>query len=235
MVKARDINSVLHKMRSEGKLKGASAKGDHGEEAVLMVCLNKQDKWGGLVYHSFKYPYGTRKDGRLLLGNIYREDGVYKDVTKECDDEIDVLFITPYRVFAIEVKAYHAESKSSTGKGKLNGIRIEDDWMYRDSKAVDKSPIAQAEKHARHLYKAIYEVLPDGQAAYIVPIVVFVDKCDVQDARSEHFKNYIPVCILNTLSATLNKYNTPLKYNIDLEGVKRALKRVKKEVKQEFV
>ena len=223
---ATDINKILARMRKSGKLQDMKGKGDAGEDAVLNICLERQRKRGGLLYQSFEYPYQSNKEGKVYVGNIKWENEEYREYTetkRQLYDEIDVLYITDYRVFAIEVKAYHAK------------INITDDWMTKNGVKVDKFPIAQAEKHARHLYHAICDVLPDGKPQYIVPICCFVDRCTIEDNRSDKMRYYIPISILNTFRKKIIEYDTPLEYNLDLPAIKRKLNEVRTNVRKEFV
>lgn len=217
-----DMKSLLAKMRAAGKVQDMSSKGEYGETAALQVCLDRRDKQGcGLLYHSFVYPYQTTRSGVCYTGNVVYQNEHFIEFTKDTiSDEIDILYVTPYRIFPIEVKSY--------GNTKLN---IYDFWFNRGSTPVEKSPIAQAEKHARHLYHAITSVLPDGNPDYIKPIVCFVDKCKVHDERSAEQQEYIPVSILNTLRATLNKYSVPLEYNLDLDAIATKLNQIKTSIK----
>ena len=119
------------------------------------------------------------------MGNIKLEDGKYVEYTdakngRILEDEIDILYITPYRIIPIEVKAYHAN------------LKVYDNWMDKQGTPVDKYPITQAEKHARHLYHALVDVIPDGRPEYIRPIVCFVDRCKLDDRR-ERILNTYPV------------------------------------------
>lgn len=218
-----NINGILANMRRSGKMQDNTAKGDLGEDAVLAICYERKLRVkNGLLYNSFKYPYQTDRSGVCYTGNIKYEDGKYVEYTRDTlYDEIDVLYVTPYRVFAIEVKSYHARK-----------INVYDHWVNRNGQPVDKSPVAQVEKHVRHLYHAIYDVLPDGDPSYIIPIVCFVDKCTVVDERCNESKTYVPVCILNTLLKTINMYNTPNEYNLDLEVVKSKLQQLAVSIKR---
>lgn len=217
------INDVLKNMRAAGKVQDMKEKGDLGEEAVLSICYDRKQKTGnGLLYQSFMYPYQTSRSGICYTGNIKYENQDFVEYTNDSlNDEIDVLYATPYRIFVIEVKSYKARS-----------LDVYEHWFNRGSTPVEKSPIMQAEKHARHLYHAVYDVLPDGNPKYIQPMVCFVDKCRVRDDRSKHFVDYVPVCILNNLLSTINKYNTPLEYNIALDQVERKLNEVKVSIKR---
>lgn len=217
------INDVLRNMREAGKVQDMREKGNLGEEAVLAICLGRKERAGaGLLYQSFMYPYQTSRSGKCYTGNIKYENGNFVEYTSDSiNDEIDVLYITPYRIFVIEVKSYKARN-----------LDVYEHWFNRGSTPVDKSPIMQAEKHARHFYHAIYDVLPDGNPAYIQPMVCFVDKCKVRDDRSQHFVDYVPVCILNNLLITINKYNTPLEYNLVLDQIENKLNNIKVSVKR---
>ena len=219
-----DINKILLGMRKAGKIQDWKAKGTAGEEAALAVVLDRYKRTGGLVYHSFKYPYQSNREGTTYTGNIKYEDGQYVEYTdSSLDDEIDILYISPYRVFPIEVKAYHAK------------IEVTDEWVKKQGTLVDKSPVAQCEKHARHLYHAISDVLPDGRPEYIKPITCFVDRCTLVDKRSASQISYIPCCILNSLKATIVESNIPLRYNLDIEAIKQKLNEVKTSVEKEFI
>ena len=204
-----DINSILKSMRQSGKIRDHKAKGSAGEKAVLEVAHEFLRSTSGIMFLSYKYPYQTDRSGACYLGNIKYENGKYVDYTnKSYADEIDVLIITPYRIFPIEVKSYHARS-----------IEIFDHWMRKDKEEVEKSVIVQAEKHARHLYHLLNPFIPEGNPDYIVPIVCFVDRCSISDTRSTLMQEYIKLTILNTLMSTLIKCHTPLNYSLDLPAI----------------
>lgn len=223
---ASKIDSILFNMRKQGKLQDMKGKGDAGEDAVLNLCIDKQRKIGGLLYQSFTYPYQSNRDGKIYLGNIKLENDKlveYTDVGRTLSDEIDILYVTDYRVFVVEVKSYHAK------------IRVYNDWVDKNGQKVDKSPLAQSEKHARHLYHAIRDVLPDAKSSYVVPMCCFVDRCTLVDERSDDMKFYLPISILNTFNKKLNDFNTPLQYNLDLVAIKRKLDSIKTGVRKEFL
>lgn len=218
-----DINRVLEQMRSAGKFKDMKGKGAAGEEAVLQICYDRmQIKGRGKLYQSFEYPYQTNRAGVCYTGNVLYENEVFVDYSSDSiNDEIDVLYCTPYQIFCIEVKSYH-----------VRNLYVYDHWFNRENEPVDKSPIAQAEKHARHLYHAIHAILPDGDSKYIVPVVCFVDRCTVHDEREDDMKEYIPVCILNNLKSTLARYDKPLDYDIDLPALEDKLNQIKVSIKR---
>lgn len=220
-----NVNDILDKMRKAGKIQDARGKGDAGEDAVIAICYDRLQRSGkGLLYQSYMYPYQSNRQGVVYTGNIKYENQQFNEYTDESiNDEIDVLYITPYRIFIIEVKSYHARK-----------LEVYDHWFNYNGSPVDKSPIAQAEKHARHFYHAVKDFIPDGDSRYIIPIVCFVDKCKVLDDRSQHFRDYIPISILDTLLSTINKYNKPLDYNIALDQLEQHLERIKVSIKRKL-
>lgn len=211
-----DVNTALENLnKSRGVNK---AKGDFGEEAVLAV-VDKYRKLRehGYIYHSFSYKYASDMHSRNYPGNIKRnEDGTLESIdgSSSTKDEIDILFITSNRIFAIEAKA-------RSGYWKLF-----DYWCTQSSRTLDKYPVAQAEKHARHLYHQIYAYLPDGNPDYIVPITVFVDKAVIEDSRNERHQKEYPIAILNTLIEVLMEYDKPLDYALDLPKIREKLKQL---------
>lgn len=182
------INGILGNMRT-GDFKH---KGDQGEMAVFTVCEKFYQRQGGLLYHSYSY-----KVDKSLAGNIKRKDGnVYLENLGE-STEIDVLYISPFRIIPIEVKSYKAKD-ISLFDDKIDGCYI-----------VDKSPVHQNEMHCRHLYSGIVEAIPDGDENYITPLVVFVDQCTVHDKRSKWQREYIPVAVLNSIHDKIDELNKP--------------------------
>lgn len=218
-----NINGLLDKMRKAGKVQDMKGKGSAGEEAVLQLCYDRMKSKGrGILMQSFMYPYQTNRSGVCYTGNVMYENNTFVDYSSDSiNDEVDILYATPYRIFLIEVKSYHARN-----------LYCYDHWLNREKVPVDKSPIAQAEKHARHFYHAVNPVIPCGDPSYIVPIVCFVDRCTVTDDRSPEMQEYVPVCILNNLRSMLNKHDKPLQYDIDLPSLEAKLHSVKVSVKR---
>ena len=183
-------------------------KGSFGEKAVFKVCEEFYQKEGGILIHSYSYKVDKDKEGNIKKGDngkLYIEN--LGDIT-----EIDIMYVSKFRVFPIEVKAYKAKEITLTDDG-ISGC-------YK----TDKSPVHQNEMHCRHLYSYLYRALPKGSTDYIVPLVCMVDKAKVIDNRSMEQKEYIKVCILNNLRATIQKYNTPLEYQLNLQLVDNVLK-----------
>ena len=209
MAKAdKDIDAILKEMHNSNGV----AKGDPGERAVLKICEEFYQQQGGILYHSYEYttdrelPGNVKKDENT--GNLYIEN-------LGSTTEIDVLLVTPFRVFPIEVKAYRAKKITFTDK-EIAGCRV-----------TSKSPVHQNEMHCRHLYSSLFKALPNGDTSYIVPLVVLVDKCTVVDERSDWQKEYIKICTLNTLRKTLIQYNTPGDFKLNLTSVDNTLKDIR--------
>ena len=199
-----DVNKILNTMHSFN----SSEKGVYGEKAVLAICEDIYQRKGGILIHSYAY-----KTEDVLAGNIKRDGAKYYVENLGSFTEIDVLLVTPYKVFPIEVKAYKA-NKITLSNEKISGCH-----------STNKSPEHQNEMHCRHLYPHIYTALPDGCSNYIVPIVVFADDCTLADVRTNDRKQYIKVTILNRLRSLIEEYNKPYNgYMIDLRVMDEKLK-----------
>lgn len=199
------MNSILKGMRT-GDVK---TKGNKGEEAVFKLCEQIYQRHGGILYHSYEY-----KVDEKLPGNIKRKNGSLYVERLGTSTEIDILYVSPYRVFPIEVKSYSAKNSA---------ITLTDDAIS-GCKVTEKSPIHQNEMHCRHLYSSIFRALPDGDPNYIVPIVVFVDRCKLVDKRSDWQKRYILPSILNNIKAVMIHNNVAGKYSINLNIMEDCLK-----------
>lgn len=207
------VNSCLNRMHS----KSGTDKGVFGELAVLAVCERMYQATGGLLYHSYSY-----KVDKALPGNIeYGAEGLYVENLGDMT-EIDILLVTPYRIFPIEVKSYKA-SKIVLTDDRILGCLI-----------TNKSPIHQNEMHARHLYSGIIEAVPEGNTQYIQPICVFTDECTLSDNRSEFQRSYIHATVLSRLSSLLRMLNTPIDYRLDLEMIQRRLNAIKLKCEKEM-
>lgn len=197
------VDMCLNKMRAVG----GTGKGVYGEQAVFKICEQIYQKQGGMLFHSFSYKVDPSKAGNIKVseqGNLMLEN-------LGSSTEIDVLLVTPYRIFPIEVKAYKSKE-----------IVLTDDRISGCYK-TDKSPIHQNEMHARHLYASIFKCIPEGDTKYIVPICCFVDECKIVDKRSDWQKTYIYKATLDNLYNTLTALNIPAEYRIDLQAVSRTL------------
>ena len=203
------VNEVLNKMHQHR----GTEKGSFGEQAVFKICENFYQHEGGILIHSYSY-----KVDRDQAGNIKKDNGRLFIENLGSSTEIDVLYISKYRVFPIEVKAYAKNGGS---------IVLTDDGIYGNAKhegMADKSPVHQNEMHCRHLYAHIFRALPDGSTEYIIPIVCMVDKAKIEDQRSDWQREYIKLTILNTLEQTIRQFNTPLQYQLNLTAINNILK-----------
>lgn len=213
-MKLGEVDKILQQMHSE---KGVD-KGSFGEKAVLRICEEFYQKYGGILIHSYSYAVD-----RELPGNIKRhDDGTFYLENLGSTTEIDVLLITPYRIYPIEVKAYAAK-KILLYDDRIEGCRI-----------TEKSPVHQNEMHCRHLYSHLFKSIPNGDIRYIVPCVCFVDKCELVDNRSDWQRSYIPAFTLNYLNEFIQKTNTPLEYRLDLKSVDNSLKEAESSVEKKF-
>ena len=199
------IDNILKRMHSQD----AIAKGTTGEQAVFTICEKFYNEYGGILIHSYAY---KTVDG--LAGNIKTKYGEFYIENIGGYTEIDILLCTPFKIFPIEVKAYKAKKIVLTDDG-IAGCNV-----------TSKSPIHQNEMHMRHLYPQIFTNIPGGKCYdYVVPIVVFVDRCTIEDNRSQEIQDYIPIAILNTLNATITRYNKPVNNTIiDLKGLEQSLR-----------
>lgn len=214
MSESSDINATLEQMHATG----GTGKGTVGERAVLQICESFYQDMGGILFHSYSYAVDKDLPGNIKCG----EDGHFYVENLGTFTEIDVMYVSPYRVFPIEVKAYAAKK-----------ITLTDDRIQGCYK-TDKSPVHQNEMHCRHLYSHIYKALPNGDTRYIIPIVCFVDHCDIEDKRSDWARKYIPVINLNYLKGYIARVNKPLEYRLDLNAMDRVLTEAQTSVERKF-
>lgn len=154
------------------------------------------------------YPYCNSIPGNIKLVN----NTLQSFMDTNTNDEIDIVLLTPYRIFLCEVKAYRYK------------VTLTNEWTYRSKGPVEKSIPVQTEKHARHFYYNFYDVIPDGNYKYIVPIIIIADKCIIDDQRDFKWKNYIPITNLNMLNKTISNLDAPLEYKIDVKTVFEIIK-----------
>lgn len=201
----KSVSQYIKQMRSES----GTEKGVWGERAVVRALLNLYQTRGGILIHSYEYDVDKDKPGNIKNdnGKIYLEN--LGDRT-----EIDVLYISNYRVFPIEVKSYAADEIVLTTQG-ISGCSV-----------TNKSPIHQNEMHCNHLYSWIWEGI-EGNPNFIVPIVSFMtwhNKPVIRDNRPANERQYIHVTNLNTLIPTIEKLDTPLDRRLNLEQMDRLLR-----------
>ena len=189
----RAINVCLQKMHSAS----GTDKGVYGEQAVFKICESLYQQNGGILYHSYSFKTDKDKAGNIKVGpqgNLMLE-------TLSSTTEIDILYVTRYRVFPIEVKAYKAKEIT------LTDDRIAGCFM------TNKSPIHQNE-------------LPGGCSDYILPVVVFVDECKLIDKRSDWQKSYIYKATLHNFKDVITTLNVPGEKVLDLINIDKCLTEV---------
>ena len=201
-------DTISKKLELLSKLKSVD-KGDVGEDVIFEILKTVQKKRGGIIFHSYKYPYIPN-----IPGNVKIDDNgkVYVVPGDNHMDEVDLIYVTDYRIFLIEVKAYRSKD-----------IRFTDLWTYHNKAADSKSVLCQSEKHGRHFYHTFYSYLPNGSSEYIIPLVCLVDKCKFTDKRSSKDLNYLPACLRNELVYYLNELDTPLDFRIDIPDLKKGM------------
>lgn len=205
MSEVKKINLLLQKL---AKLNDEN-KGSLGEEIVFEVVKRYQKKRGNLILlRSVSYPYIPH-----VAGNIKLIDSEYKHFSdSNTEDEVDIIVISSYRIFLIEVKAYRYQ------------VTFTDEWTYRPKGPIEKSIPIQAEKHARHFYYNFFHTLPDGNSNYIIPMIVLADKSTIIDNRNSNMKQYIPITNLNNLNKTISDRDTPLEYELNTPEILKAIK-----------
>lgn len=200
------MNMYLKQMATVTAKGRVTDKGTYGELAIVRICEELYQSVGGILYHS--YTYKTEPE---LAGNIKRENGTLFLENVGSVTEVDVLFVTQFKIFLIEVKAYKAKKIILTDQA-IEGCAV-----------THKSPVHQNEMHCRHLYPKLVKALPDGVSGYIEPVVVMVDQCELQDNRSMKQKRYIKLATLNSFRSCLEFLNKPLEYRLDLKLVDHCL------------
>lgn len=200
------VNGILSVMHTKQNV----SKGVYGERAAFCICEEFYKNCGGILIHSYSY-----ETDPMLQGNVKRGDnGKHFIANLGSYTEIDILYVSKYKVFPIEIKAYACRE-----------IRFDDEGIYGCRK-TDKSPIHQNEMHCRHLYSHIFRAVPEGSTDYIVPIVCMVDATNIVDERTDWQKLYIKLCTLNQLHALIEEHNVPGQYLIDLQLMNQILKDV---------
>lgn len=207
IIAENSVKSFIDEMRSS---QGVD-KGVWGERAALRLLLDVYRERGGILIHSYEYQTDPTKNG-----NIKQENGKHYLEKLGPLTEIDILYVSQYRVYPIEIKSYNADT-----------ITLDTNGIY-GCHTTNKSPIHQNEMHCNHLYSAIAESI-NGNPMYIVPIVCFMtwhNKPIIQDNRPEEERRYILTANINTLMDTIMRCDTPLDCRLNLDMVDRQLRAV---------
>lgn len=212
------INGILAEMRQIKAAPGVETeqtrkKGILGEKAAAAALRRYIAKNGGRLFHSVTFGYAKQETGAEYPGNLNFKDGnIFETGSGGInDDEVDLMLITPRRIFLVECKAY---------RGSAGELRTTDYWTFRGTEPMSKCVLCQAEKHARHFYHRFYELLPEGNPKYIIPVLAWVDSARFVDERSVAD---FPVTCLNGLGRTISLLDKPLDYLIDIPGFITAL------------
>lgn len=210
MVDKRALNSVLSKMRKSD----VKAKGELGELACMLVLedyASQLNKYA--LFNSYTFLTDPTIPGNLFIDGdslTIKKDGKVNNMTHT---EIDVVLLTEFRIFVIEVKSYKAKKIVVTDKS-IKGV------MSRK-----KSPIHQNEMHCRQLYPKIAKALPYGDPSYLTQVTCFVDNAKVVVECSDFVREYSNVSILNSLRRIVSENNTPINSaRLDIQSVYNAIK-----------
>ena len=162
------INDTL---KAISKLKGfenSKEKGDAGEDAAIILIKDiiKSIPGEKALFQSVVYRLMCDKDGNELPGNLTLTAGRLEPNVSNGTGEIDVLLLTEYHIFIIEVKTYNAY------------ILVDDDWTYKGTNPKQLDPLKfcnlqQVEKSARHFYQQYIDMIPRGDHNYIKPVLVY--------------------------------------------------------------
>ena len=212
------INGILAEMRQIKAAPGVETeqtrkKGALGEKAAAAALRRYIAKNGGRLFHSVTFGYAKNSAGVEYPGNLnYKDEKLFETGSGGINnDEVDLMLVTPRRIFLVECKAY----RQSVGE-----LRTTDYWTFRGTAPMSKCVLCQTEKHAWHFYHRFYELLPEGNPKYIIPVLAWVDSARFVDERSVAD---FPVTSLNGLGRTISLLDKPLEYLIDVPGFISAL------------
>lgn len=205
------FNSTIDKVLGIMHDKKGIEKGDPGELACFTILESFYVRWGGLLIWSYRFAFDREQPGNIKMDESANPPKLYIEGPAP-DTEIDLLYVSPIRIFPIEVKAYKSKEM------KIFDNRIE--GVFK----TDKSPIHQHEMHMRQLYSTLFRGLPNGDTNYIVPICVFVDEANIFDMRSDWQKSYIMVRTLDSLAETIEQYNSQAECRLNLSLIESLLK-----------
>lgn len=144
--------------------------------------------------------------------------------------EIDLLIVTPYRIFVIEIKTVYGRLKIYEN----SEMEITTDGNFTEE-FESKNYFQQNEMHARHLYYHLHQALPDGSHKYLVPLVVVAGKMSYIDSRPDELQEQYPITTASNLYSELERLNTPLDNLLDLNKIKGILSRIRVKDKQRLL
>lgn len=216
-----EVNKHLDRVAELKGFENSKEKGNEGEKAAAEVVKDFMRKKGvrGVLYGSVIYPLVSNSKGEKLPANFTLENNTITPSALGTTGEIDILLLTDRKVFIIEVKTYN------------QFIIVDDEWTYKGGSPNSLEPIdfcnlQQVEKSARHFYHTYYDLIPDGDPNYIVPILVYA-----QGKLMVKTKDY-NVCRLNNLKQVLVNNYKPLDYLIDVNKLIKAVGERSKSLKK---
>lgn len=199
------VNTELSQVFNDKNLT-SEQRGEKGEVLILELVKYWSSRYeGSFIKDSFIFPQSPN----LPTTGTVEEEPV---------TEIDILLVTPYRIFVIEVKTIY---------GNMRVYRDHNIEIIRKGKFQEqfesKNYFRQNEMHCRHLYYHLQGLLPDGNPDYIQPLIVMTGKMKFEDLRSNPAKVKYPLFITNKLIPMLIKYNEPNQCLLDLKRINRKL------------
>lgn len=185
-------------------------RGELGEDVVFDL----------VKYWSSFYP-GSFNERSLIFpqGKVLAVQG---SAEKNPVTEIDILTVTPYRIFVLEVKTIYGHMRVFQS----NNIEISKTKTFT-GEYEKKNFLQQNEMHARHLYYHLHKLLPDGNPDYICPMIVMTGKMKFEDFRDPYARKKYPMTTTNGLVSTLKEHNVADKYLLDVAKIKKKLKEIK--------
>lgn len=205
----QDVNRQLKEIFNDNTLT-PQQRGDKGEMVIGELVQYWASKYEGSIFeHSFMY-----EQGPILPTQNSKEE---VPVT-----ESDIIAITPYAIFVIEVKTVYGHMKVYED----SNIEIIKKGTFTGN-FESKNYLRQNEMHCRHLYYHLKDILPDGNPAYIKPLIVMTGKMKIYDERNNADKRRYPIVITNRLIPTLEEYNKPNKFLLDLNKINKRLNKIR--------
>lgn len=194
-------------------------RGEIGERAVSRIGIYWASKFKNhITATSFMYPQGE----------VLKVKGSKAGDTPIT--EIDFLLITPYRIFSIEIKTVYGDMKIYPN----SEIEIAWEGVF-EYDYEKKNYFQQNESHARHLYYHLHDLIPQGDASYIIPLVVVAGNMEVIDERDPSLSERYPVTTASNFYPTLDELNTPLDYLLDINKIRERLQSIKVDDKQRLL
>lgn len=203
------VNSELNLIFNDNTLT-PQERGERGEILVGDLVKYWVNSYPDFIFESsFIYPQGPI----LKSTNTVEEEPV---------TEADLLVVTPYNVFVIEIKTIY-------GKMKVNEdytMEIVNQGDFRGNHEK-KNFFRQNEMHCRHIYYHLHDILPNGDSSYIKPLIVMTGKMKVFDERNKSDKIRNPLVITNKLIPNLSRMDKPKDFLLDINRIRKRLDKIR--------